>query len=164
MVVVRRRTSSAAAARLVVANGVSPLADAADPLPLRMDALLSLWGWPWGCQNDADDNAVYLRSGSLPVARPSDALRKRNRSLSRHFLLPLPLPQPRIMEEARGDGGGDSSSTSSAAAASRPLPPLNGDRDRVALLVLLLDEEGAAAAAAEGLQPDLPLSNGVASA
>lgn len=163
--VVRRRTSSAAAARLIVAYGVSP-ADAADPLPLRMDmdALLSLWGWPWGCQNDADDSAVYLRSGSLPVARPSDALRKRNRSLSRHFLLPLPLPQPRIMEEARGDGGGDSSSTSSAAAASRPLPPLNGDRDRVALLLLLLDEEGAAAAAEEGLQPDLPLSNGAASA
>lgn len=38
------------------------------------------------------DSRVYFHRGSLlllPVARPSDALRKRSRSFSLHFLLPL---------------------------------------------------------------------------
>lgn len=38
------------------------------------------------------DNSVYFHRGSLlllPVARPSDALRKRSRSFNLHFLLPL---------------------------------------------------------------------------
>jgi hypothetical protein len=145
-----------------MAYGMS-LADAVEPLPLRMDALplppppplLSFWDWDCGCENDVeekDDSMVYLKSGSLlppPVARPSDALRKRNRSLRRHFL--LPLPQPRIME-ILGDGGEEGDSSSSRTTP----PPLNGDRDRVALL--LLDEAPVEAAAAAGL-PDLPLSN-----
>jgi hypothetical protein len=148
-----------------MAYGMS-LADAVEPLPLRMDALpslLSFWDWPCGCENavedEDEDSMVYLKSGSLlppPVARPSDALRKRNRSFRRHFL--LPLPQPRIME-VRGDGGDEGESSSSKA----PPPPLNGDRERVALL--LLDEAAAVveAAAAAGLLLDLPLSTNAAS-
>jgi hypothetical protein len=83
-VVVRRRTSSAAVRFTVY--GMS-LADAVDPLPLRMDPpspALSFW-------EKEGESMVYLNSGSLlPAARPSDALRKRNRSLRRHFLLPHP--------------------------------------------------------------------------
>jgi hypothetical protein len=139
------------AAALFMAYGRS-LADAVEPLPFRMDALPSptppLLSF---CENDVEEESmVYLKSGSLlppPVARPSDALRKRKRSLSLHFL--LPLPQPRIME-ARGDGGEEGNSSSSM-----PAPPtLNGERDRVALL---LRDEAAEAGAAD--LPDLPLSN-----
>ena len=90
---------------------------------------------------------VYLKSGSLlPAARPSDALRKRKKSLSLHFL--LPLPQPRIIE-VLGDGGEEGNSSSQP-----PQPPLNGDRDRVALLLL----EEVAEAVAAGL-PDRTLSD-----
>ena len=81
------------------------------------------------------------------MARPSDALRNRNRSLSRHFR--LPLPQPRIREAApRGDGGEEHSSSSMAGS------PLYGERDRVArrLRDETLEEEEVTA----GL-PDLPL-------
>jgi hypothetical protein len=135
-VVVRRRASSAAA-RLAV-YGMS-LADAVDPLPLRVDPPapspgLSFW-------EKEGERMVYLNSGSSlpPAARPSDALRKRKRSLRRHFL--LPLPHPRVL----GDGGEEGRSSSS--------PPLNGDSDRVALL--LLDGAAEEALPAAGL----PLSN-----
>uniref|UniRef100_A0A0A9A8B2 Uncharacterized protein n=1 Tax=Arundo donax TaxID=35708 RepID=A0A0A9A8B2_ARUDO len=124
------------------------LADAVDPLPFRIDALPSPH---FIVVSDDDDSMVYLNSWSLlppPVARPSEALRKRKRSLSRHFL--LPLPQPRIMD-VLGDGGEDGNSPSSSPA---PAPtPLNGERDRVALL--LLDDAVETGAG----RLDLPLSD-----
>jgi hypothetical protein len=144
-VVVRRRISSAAA-RLTVYGAMS-LADAAEPLPLiRMDALPS----PPEPEPEPPLSMLYLRSGSLPpLARPSDALRNRNRSLSRHLRLPL-LPQPRISEAApRGDGGDEGNSSSMDMES-----PLYGERDRVARL--LRDETLEEEVASAGL-PDLPL-------
>jgi hypothetical protein len=139
-VVVRRRISSAAA--LLTVYGAMSLADAAEPLPLiRIDALPS--------PPEPLLSMLYLRSGSLPpLARPSDALRNRNRSLSRHFR--LPLPQPRIREAApRGDGGDEGNSSSMDMDS-----PLYGERERVARLLRdeTLEEEEVSA----GL-PDLPL-------
>jgi hypothetical protein len=78
----------------------------------------------------------------LPAEQPSDTLWKRNKSLSHHFL--LLLQQPHIMEEALRNGGEEWNSSSR--------PPLNRNRDRVALVLL---NEVAEAVVADGL----PLSD-----
>lgn len=71
-------------------------------------------------------NRVYFLNGSLlwfPVARPSDALRKRRRSLSLHFRLP-PVP---LAAEGAGEVGDLSARRQSGASSMVPL--LNGERD-----------------------------------